>query len=253
MDRRSIFRRLANRSAELDRSSVFLIDAPHAIASFTFDDFPASAVEQGLRILDNYGAKATYYVSGEHVDQTLGSVKYCESAQLRHLLSSGHEIGCHGYLHTSHCGLSARDVSDNCAHNEQFLQSRLGIDFRTTSFGYPFGDASYFSKRVVGRRFDICRGVQLGVNAREVDFSMLRVLPLEQYRLDEYSLEDSIAEALENNGWIVFLTHDVSTNPSPYGCTPEQLERALSLVTNAKIPIKTISEAAKIMRPRSMV
>jgi hypothetical protein len=28
-------------------------------------------------------------------------------------------------------------------------------------------------------------------------------------------------------GWVIFATHDVSSNPSPYGCTPEFFENVV--------------------------
>jgi peptidoglycan/xylan/chitin deacetylase (PgdA/CDA1 family) len=37
-----------------------------AIVSFTFDDFPSSAVSNGARLLEDHGARGTFYLTGSY-------------------------------------------------------------------------------------------------------------------------------------------------------------------------------------------
>jgi len=57
----------------------------------TFDDGPSKWLTvQLLNLLERYGAKATFYLQGNKLDQ--GEV-------IEKIVSKGHEIGCHGYRH----------------------------------------------------------------------------------------------------------------------------------------------------------
>ena len=39
-----------------------------------------------------------------------------------------------------------------------------------------------------------------------------------------------LLENEQRQGWLIFYTHDVRSEPSPFGCTPKLLEKAVSLV-----------------------
>ena len=41
---------------------------------------------------------------------------------------------------------------------------------------------------------------------------------------------------INNNGWLILSTHDVSEKPSPYGSTPGMLDWALGRVAHAVRP-----------------
>jgi len=64
-----------------DRGTIYL----------TFDDGPGRYTEEVLRILDEYGVKATFFVVGNSV------TKYPE--QLRMIAEAGHSIGAHSMTH----------------------------------------------------------------------------------------------------------------------------------------------------------
>ncbi len=55
-----------------------------AIVSFTFDDFPRSAVSNGARLLDDYGVRGTFYLTGSYCGRVVDDVpQYC-AEDLRH-------------------------------------------------------------------------------------------------------------------------------------------------------------------------
>jgi len=52
-----------------------------------------------------------------------------------------------------------------------------------------------------------------------------------------------IAENLKRKTWLIFYTHDVRENPSPYGCTPELMEQTVSCAVRSGCRVLTIQEA----------
>src|SRR5687768_8348252 len=71
------------------------------LISFTFDDFPRSALHIGGEILKSYGFKGTYYAAFSLLgrDSPVGPI-FVES-DLASLLADGHELGCHTFAHSN--------------------------------------------------------------------------------------------------------------------------------------------------------
>ena len=82
-----------------------------------------------------------------------------------------------------------------------------------------------------------------GVNSGTVDLQFLRAMPLIDRRIDRDGIERAFDEAQINNGWLIFYTHDVADEPSPYGCSPALLTYALEAASRRKIPVLNMAEA----------
>lgn len=113
-----------------------------------------------------------------------------------------------------------------------------------TSFAYPFGDVSVWAKHMMAGRFAACRGVREALNAGIVDRAHVRITSLESRHLPGLDLRKIIAKAKASNGWIVFLSHEVSDHPSPFGTTPNVIEHALRYLREAGIEVLPFREAA---------
>ncbi len=72
------------------------IDADGMIA-LTFDDGPDRGLDEFLKVLEKYGARATFFIAGEQVEDDPG--------KLKEIVSHGHEIGIHCYRHRNHLRL----------------------------------------------------------------------------------------------------------------------------------------------------
>ena len=57
-------------------------------------------------------------------------------------------------------------------------------------------------------------------------------------------LEELVDNATDRGGWLLFYTHDVSTNPSPFGCTPDDIERLAS---------RALDKGAKLLAVREVM
>src|SRR5262249_50236482 len=75
------------------------IKTDHPIISFTFDDFPQSALQTGGAILKKSGAVGTYYAAFGLMAKTAPTGFIFTAADLAELQKQGHELGCHTFAH----------------------------------------------------------------------------------------------------------------------------------------------------------
>jgi hypothetical protein len=52
-----------------------------------------------------------------------------------------------------------------------------------------------------------------------------------------------VEEARASNGWLILFTHDVSEQPSPFGCTPAMLTEVLEMLAAAEVPVTPVKHA----------
>ena len=52
-----------------------------------------------------------------------------------------------------------------------------------------------------------------------------------------------IEEAIASKGWLILIAHDVAKEHSPWGCSPQVLEDAVSKLQAARIEILPIKNA----------
>jgi peptidoglycan/xylan/chitin deacetylase (PgdA/CDA1 family) len=223
--RRGVLRRAARHY----RTKPFALRNAAPVVSFTFDDVPASAHSNGAPLLEAHGLRGTFYIAGG----TLGSAdrhwRVIERDQVRALYDRGHEIGCHTYSHVPVERLSARALDEECRRNAAALRA-LCPELELSSFCYPFGRASLPRKRELEKRFDTCRGIYEGINAGTADLAMLRVIELYDRTLTPDKLDRVLRQTRAHNGWLIFYTHDVASEPSWIGCSPDLLRKTIEAV-----------------------
>src|ERR1700688_1823607 len=69
------------------------------IVSFTFDDFPRTAYSAGAPILEKFGARGTYYVSGGLMQRSSDLGDMFAAGDLLCLADRGHELGTQTFQH----------------------------------------------------------------------------------------------------------------------------------------------------------
>jgi peptidoglycan/xylan/chitin deacetylase (PgdA/CDA1 family) len=213
-----------------------------SMVSFTFDDIPKSAATVGARILEEYDALGTFYVIGSQVGTSSPQWDMVDGEEIVALHRHGHEIACHTFSHKRACDLDAPALIAEIEHNQQYLRS-LDSSIQIENFAYPFGYGSFVRKRQLKSVFKSCRSIVPGVNSGTVDLQFLRAMPLIDRRIDRDGIERAFDEAETNNGWLIFYTHDVADQPSPYGCSPALLHEALEAASRRKIPVLNMAEA----------
>src|ERR1700756_332622 len=117
------------------------------MVSFTFDDIPKSAATTGAGILEDHGARGTFYVSGGLVGTTESPDWAAVDAEdIIDLHRSGHEIGCHTYSHRRACDLDEASLAAEIEQNRRYLQS-IEPSIKLANFAYSFRYGSFSHKR----------------------------------------------------------------------------------------------------------
>jgi len=243
-DWRDLKARVDNRLSRYFCTTPFRLDNKQPIVSFTFDDFPENAASAGLPVLDRFGAKATFYVSGGEVGKWSEHWQCAGADTIVALHRRGHEIACHTFSHVRATDLDAAALAGEIDRNRRYL---LGLDpsMRIENFAYPYGLGSVWRKTQLAKTFRSSRSIIPGVNSGTVDLHYLRSTPLINRHLDEDGVERAFDELTAANGWLIFYGHDVAAEPSPYGCTPDLLRHALEAASRRGVAVMTVDGALR--------
>jgi peptidoglycan/xylan/chitin deacetylase (PgdA/CDA1 family) len=210
-------------SADVFFRRPFEIRAWPPVISFTFDDFPRSALHQGGEILRRYGLAGTYYVSLGLLDTETPSGLACGREDLRRLLEDGHELGCHTFDHCDAWATSPDAFESSIIENAAALRQMIPrATFRT--FSYPMSPPRPSIKQRTAAQFSCCRGGGQTFNAGTIDLNYLRAYFLEKAKGNPKAVELAIDANRRHLGWLILATHDVCDDPSPFGCTPAFFE-----------------------------
>jgi len=91
--------RYARTAAKLLFRRTMKVNTQAPYISFTFDDFPRSALLQGGAILKSFGIAGTYYASFGLMGKQAPVGQIFLPEDLRELQRQGHELGCHTFGH----------------------------------------------------------------------------------------------------------------------------------------------------------
>ena len=217
--RRTLSHKCARRMVEVNLTT--------PIISFSFDDAPRSAFSNGGDILKAHGARGTYFVSLGMLESDSPSGIIASQEDLRRAVEEGHELGCHTFDHKDPWKTKPDVFEQSVLKNRQALAKNLpNIVFST--FAYPLSNPNPVNKRLAGSLFNCCRGGGQTFNTGMADFNMLKAFFLD---VRGGATIDMVRDLIDRNsvyrGWLIFATHDVVDNPSPYGCTKDFFEEVV--------------------------
>ena len=223
------------------------IDLPAPIVSFTFDDAPVSAFRCGGDILKAFDARATYFVSLGLLDREteVGKIGSCDD--LARAVEAGDELGCHAFDHLDAWHMPAANYIASVARNRDAL-GRLLPGARFESFAYPKSGATLPVKPALARLFACCRGGGQSFNAGRSDLNLLNACFIDARSADIGSMQRLIDENAAANGWLIFVTHDVSNTPSPYGCSPGFFQRIVAYASQSGADFLPVREGCARLR-----
>ena len=241
-ERPALQARVSNRLSRYFNTTPFRLRNTRPMVSFTFDDFPESAATDGVSLLDQYDAKATFYVSGAGVGKWSGHWQGVSADGIVELHRRGHEIACHTFSHQPTTALDATRLASEIEQNRNYL---LGLDpsIRIDNFAYPYGLGSVWRKGQLAKTFRSSRGIIPGINSGMVDLQYLRSTPLINQSIDEEGIDRAFDALVDASGWLIFYGHDVTAEPSPFGCTPSLLRHALDAAAKRGVAIMTVAGA----------
>jgi hypothetical protein len=217
------------------------------IISFTFDDFPCSALEIGGKQLEERGWFGTYYASIGLADSEAPTGRIFGIDMLKEVIQRGHELGCHTFAHCNGWDTPAGAFEESVKENARALAEIVpGAGF--SSLAYPIAGPSPAIKRSVSKYFKCCRGGGQKINGPRLDLNNLAAFFLEKCRDSEVEAQSIIEQNSTRNGWLIFATHDISDSPTRYGCTPGFFSKILRLVERSGATVLPVSRALEILR-----
>lgn len=233
--------RIANRIMRHLPAPGLRVTAKTPIVSFTFDDVPDTAKHNGARLLEDHGVRGTFYIAGGLTGQALPGRTIISTADCVELARKGHEVGCHTFSHDNVRSLRRGELVEDLERNGAYLANDLGITAR--NFAFPFNIASPSARKLLAQRYRTCRGGQEGINRGATDPGYLRSVEIRQPEDYVDSLTGWVSDLVQNPGWLIFFTHDISATPTPFGCRPDSFERLVKFAVDAGCTILPIDQA----------
>src|SRR5208282_5836205 len=142
------------------------------IISFSFDDFPRTAYSVGGSILEQFGARGTYYVAAGLMNASSELGELFEENDLDSLLDKGHELASHTFLHSSCRAVSLAAFQEDVHEGMKAIEHLAGHN--STNFAYPYGDVTLRVKKTLGPHLTSSRSVIEGLNGPAIDLNLLR-------------------------------------------------------------------------------
>lgn len=237
----AVLRRARRGCATLTPVKPYWIRLKQPIVSFTFDDAPKSAWNHGGEILSRYGFLGTYYCAGDLLGKSHPDLgPYCDTEDIRALVREGHEIGCHTRSHLD-CQIASRaQIERDMADNQKLFAEEF--DQALTSFAYPFGAVTLGAKLAASAQYSSARGILPGINRYVADLAQLKANCVYS-DLDLDTAGRLIEETRRCSAWLIFYTHDVQEQPSPFGCTLDKFEDVVKLVHDSGCDVLPIKNA----------
>lgn len=214
------------------------------LVSFSFDDVPRCAGTFGARMLEEFGARGTFYIAGGLVGTRMRYWPLADANTIAALHEAGHEIGSHTYSHAFIPHLRGAAIAAEARRNDAYLRA-IVPGLRIESFAYPYGYSTLAAKRVLKTFYRSGRSILPGLNLGRADRLLLRANPLIEGGNDAASIARLMDDALARGGWLIFYGHDVAARPSPYGCTPGLLGAALRAASERGIACVTVAEGLR--------
>jgi peptidoglycan/xylan/chitin deacetylase (PgdA/CDA1 family) len=215
--------KLQRRMVQWRRAARALVTPDRPVVTFTFDDFPKSALN-GADIVEKHGGHGGFYACTSLLDQkspVMGEM--FDADTLKELSQRGHEIGAHSHAHMDCARHPLSTVEKDLGKNLVAL-SEAGHAQNVSAFAYPYGETTYPVKRWVADVFATGRGILPGVNIGEADRAQLRAVELGASAASRRRALAMLKTCIDSKAWLFFFTHDVGSSPSPYGAPSDLIE-----------------------------
>ena len=214
------------------------------LISFTFDDFPQTALHTGGAILKTHQLRGTFYTSLGLTGRDAPVGKIFLRDDLDTLLADGHELGCHTFDHAHSWKTAPKNFEDSIIENQRSLNKIFpGISFKTLS--YPISVPRPHTKRRMSKHFTCCRGGGQTFNVGAMDLNYLHAFFLEKAK-NILAVKEIIQRNAQARGWLIFATHDVSDQPTRFGCTPKFFAEVVEQSIESGARILPVGEACQI-------
>ena len=136
------------------------------------------------------------------------------------------------------------EVVRDLARNERYLHA-VDPQLRRRNFAYPYSSGAFGRRAMLADIFRTCRAGGEKVNRGPTDPMFLGGVGTWVPDVDRW-IDDLVADP----GWLIFVAHDLSATPTPYGCTALTFERLVRQAIDRGCRVLTVSAALDHMRLR---
>jgi peptidoglycan/xylan/chitin deacetylase (PgdA/CDA1 family) len=216
------------------------------LISFSFDDFPRSALVNAGAILRERGLAGTYYASFGLMGGTAPTGEIFKREDLRQLVQQGHELACHTFDHYDSWDTAPLEFEASILRNRKAVAQQLpGVTLGSLS--YPISWPRPETKRRVANHFKCARGGGQTFNAGTIDLNYLKAFFIEQSRDNFDAIKQTIDGNVRAKGWLIFATHDVCDQPTRFGCSPGFFEKVVDYAIQSKATILPVFRALQVI------
>jgi Predicted xylanase/chitin deacetylase len=212
------------------------------VISFTFDDFPRSALLNAGTILRERGLAGTYYASFGLMGQNAPTGELFTREDLDELIRQEHELACHTYDHYDSWDTASDEFEASILRNQRAVAEQLPLS-KLRSLSYPVSWPRPETKRRVATYYECARGGGQTFNAGTMDLNYLKGFFIEQSRDNFQAVKQIIEHNNANRGWLIFATHDVCDHPTRFGCLPGFFEKVVDYAIQSKATILPVFRA----------
>ena len=209
------------------------------VVCFTFDDAPASVIENALPLMEARGWKATVYVSTGLIGQETHHGRMMKESEIGEVAARGHEIGAHGHTHTDPSVRPVAEVEREARINRATF-ARLGVP-EPVSYAWPYGQTRADLKRAMSQHYTSLRGISSATHRRRVDLNQVGSWKLFSSTVGACLRELDRVE--KRPGLMTLFTHDVREDCSEWGCSPDDFARVVKRVEEMDADVVTVGEA----------
>lgn len=189
----------------------------------TFDDGPSSNTDNILDILDTYGVKATFFVTGKE------GVK--AEASYRRIVEEGHTLGMHSYTHDySVIYASEEAFMEDMEKLQRYLYDVTGV--QSTYIRFPGGSSNKVSD--VDMRLLITDVHEAGMEYFDWNVSSQDA---SSKPLTKEEILDNCLNSIERFQNCIILMHDAGSKDSTVEALPELIEHIQAMEHTELLPI----------------
>lgn len=189
----------------------------------TFDDGPSSNTDNILDILDTYGVKATFFVTGKEGAKA--------EASYRRIVEEGHTLGMHSYTHDySVIYASEKAFMEDMEKLQRYLYDVTGV--QSTYIRFPGGSSNKVSE--VDMRLLITDVHEAGMEYFDWNVSSQDA---SSRPLTKEEILDNCLNSIERFQNCIVLMHDAGSKDSTVEALPELIEHIQAMEHTELLPI----------------
>lgn len=225
------------------------------LVSVTFDDGWETVYTNGGPIMSKYNIASTQYI----LPGQFTAPAYLSLKQAKHMGEIGHEIASHTYEHSNLTKVNQKtmlrelDLSHKLLIDNKLVKDR--VNFAPPNGAYNSGITAEVKKLYHSQR-NVAGNLADGVDDTDVNLKKgFNRYDIIGYTVGPYTtmkqLEQAIEFAIENNGWLVLVYHQLEPDYEPeegepsYNVTPKEFEQHMKLLIGSKVKLATVHEIMK--------